>query len=314
MLAYIRLRLSGFSHCRLPMSRFLTVFPFRMITLASLKTTPSSTLSYWCKPHTSTTRKPIVFVHGIGVGIWSYASFLAEINKTQRDYSEGQIGIIAIEVMPISSRITGEIPTQETLCEEIMEIVNKHGWENFELVSNSYGTVIARNLYRRVQNSGRISSMVLIDPVPFLLHLPDVCYNFMRRSPRKANEHQLYYFASTDIAVANTLGRHFFWTDNILWKEDIRDCKVTVALSGRDLIVNTQAVGKYLAEDEPGYERFLTEDESGSGEIDAWKESSWKGEGLDILWFEDVDHAQVFEKARHYRRLVEVVRSYSADT
>ena len=99
---------------------------------------------------------------------------------------------------------------------------------------------------------------------------------------------------------------------NILWKENIRDRNVTVALSGKDLIVDTNAVGRYLAEDEPGYQRFLTEDESGTGESDNWKDLSWKGEGLDIVWFDKCDHAQVFENRRDYRRLVDIVRSYSA--
>ena len=313
-LTYIRLRFQGFQHFRLPLSRFLTVFPFRLISLASFKTTPSPTISYWYKPHTSTTRKPILFVHGIGIGLWPYLNFLTEINGSQRDSGDGDIGVIAIELMPISSRITGEIPSQKTLCEEIMQIVDRHGWGNFELVSNSYGTVVTTNILKLRNIKSRINSIVLIDPVTILLHLPDVAYNFTRRPPRKANEHQLYYFASTDVCVANSLGRHFFWVENILWKEAIRDYKVTVVLSGRDLITNTQAVGKYLAEDEPGYERFLTEDESGSSEIDIWKNRAWKGEGLDIVWFETLDHAQVFEKTKDYRRLVDIVRSYSADT
>ena len=313
-LTYVRLRLAGFQHFRLAFSRFLTVFPFRLITFASLRTTPSPTISYFYKPHTSTTRKPIVFVHGIGIGLWTYVNFLMEINKAQRGSSDGEIGIIAFEIMPISSRITGEIPTQETLCEDILEIVDRHGWGNFELVSNSYGTVITTNLLRLHGIKSRISSIVLIDPVSILLHLPDVAYNFTRRRPRKANEHQLYYFASTDICVSNSLGRHFFWAENILWKEVLRDFNVTVTLGGRDLISPTQAIGRYLAEDEPGYERFLTEDESGDSEIDGWKNRAWKGEGLDIVWFENLDHAQVFEKARDYRRVVDILRSYSADT
>lgn len=255
-----------------------------------------------------------MFVHGIGIGLWPYVNFLSQINKAQRDSSEGQIGIIAIELMPISFRITGEIQDHEVLCKEIMEIINKHGWDKFELVSHSYGSVITTNLLKMRDVAARISSIVLVDPVSILLHLPDVAYNFTRRLPRKANEHQLYYFASTDISVAHTLGRHFFWVQNILWKESLRDRNVTVVLSGRDIITNTHAVGKYLAEDEPGYERFLTEDEGGMGETDAWKDSSWKGEGLDIVWLEKLDHAQVFEKARDYRRLVDIVRSYSADT
>jgi pimeloyl-ACP methyl ester carboxylesterase len=308
------LRFYGFQFYRLPLSRFLTVFPFRFITLTSLKTTPSSTLSYWYRPHTSRTRKPVVFIHGIGIGLWPYVNFLIEINKAHRSSDDGQIGIIAIELMPISSRVTGEMPDHTILCKDINSIIrDRHGWDEFVLVGHSYGTVIAANLLK--SELGRsIKSLVLIDSVVFLLHLPDVAYNFTRRLPHKANEHQLYYFASTDIMVAHTLARHFFWMQNILWKEDLQDRNVTVVLSGKDLIVNTEAVGRYLSEDVPAYERFLTEDEAGAGESDSWKDVQWKGEGLDLVWLARCDHAQPFEKKQNYRRLVDIVRSYSADT
>ncbi|KAI4152850.1 MAG: hypothetical protein LQ340_002677 [Diploschistes diacapsis] len=313
-ITYVRLRLHGFQHYRLPFSRFLTVFPPRIITLASWRTSSSPPLSYWHKPHTSKTRKPIVFVHGIGIGLWPYVNFMIEVNKPHRDSSDGQIGIIAIELMPICSRITGEIQDQESICRGIMKTIGEHGWDRFELVTHSFGSVIATNLLKMQDAASRISSIALVDPASILLHLPDVAYNFTRRPPRKANEYQLYYFASTDICVANTIARHFFWAENILWKEALRNRKVTVVLCGRDLIVNTHAVGRYLAEDEPAYERFLAEDEGATVETDMWKDHSWKGEGLDIVWFENLDHAQVFEKARNYRRLVDIVRSYSADT
>jgi hypothetical protein len=50
-----------------------------------------------------------------------------------------------------------------------------------------------------------------------------------------------------DIGVNHTLARHFFWNKNVLWKKDIGDRKVTVSLTGRDLMVNTEAAGRYLA-------------------------------------------------------------------
>jgi hypothetical protein len=55
-----------------------------------------------------------------------------------------------------------------------------------------------------------------------------------------------------DIGVSHTLTRSFFWSDIILWKEDLGDRSVTYSLAGRDLIVNTEAVVSYLASSDCG--------------------------------------------------------------
>lgn len=147
-----------------------------------------------------------------------------------------------------------------------------------------------------------------------LLHLPDVAYNFTRRLPKEANEHQLYYFASMDMGVSHTLSRHFFWNENILWKKDLKGRRVTVSLGGRDLIVNTEAVGKYLSdnvefgdatmegnghaelnkEQSPqDYEGRLRGGERGgiksqTEDSEEWKYRSWTGKDIDVLWFPDL--------------------------
>jgi len=189
--------------------------------------------------------------------------------------------------------------------------------------------------------------MVLIDPVSILLHLPDVAFNFTRRKPKQANEHQLYYFASMDMSVSHTLSRHFFWNENVLWKKDIGRRRVTVSLSGRDLIVDTEAVGRYLStgvgsevpsgstsgddadtlidieeysETEENGMRLRGGEGEGTGdeEIDIddeeWKFRPWRGAGIDILWFKDLDHAQVFDKPATRRKIISAIRSYCEDT
>lgn len=285
-----------------------------MISLTTFRASPASSMSYWIQPHTSRTRKPIVFIHGVGIGLWPYIKFLREINAAYHT-DDGQIGIIAIELMPICARITPECPDQATICRDILSILRQHhAWDQFVLVAQSYGTVIAANMMKNKEISGHINSIVLIDPINFLLHLPDIAYNFTRRKPRKANEHQLWYFSCTDIMIAHTIARHFFWAENILWKEDVGQWKTTVVLGGRDLIVPVDVVGKYLVEDQPAYERFLNEGEGGLGGSDEWKERSWKGEGLDVLWLDHCDHAQSFENRQDYGRIMDVIRSYSADT
>ena len=291
----------AFHFHRLALKRFFTVFPFRPLTLLSTHKSPTKTLSYWHRPHTSKTRLPVLFIHGIGIGLYPYVNFLAQLNHTNKDNTaDGDVGIIAIEVMPISFRITRAALEKNEMCREILSILKKHGWEKVVLVSHSYGSVISTHLLQNTETQPFIGPLFLIDPVAFLLHLPDVAYNFTCRKPARANEHQLYYFASMDMGVAHTLGRRFFWSENIIWKSDIQDRCATVVLSGKDLIVDTETVGRYLAADD-----------SGTVIEDQWKDGKWKGNGLDILWFHDLDHAQVFDSKASCETLVNVVKGYS---
>jgi pimeloyl-ACP methyl ester carboxylesterase len=307
---------------------------------------------YWHRPHTSKTKLPIVFIHGIGIGLYPYTNFLKDLNSAdglEGGGSNDQVGIIAIEIMPVSFRITHAALSKDDLCSEIAKILAHHGWEKVVLVSHSYGTVVSTHLLKSPKTKSLVGPVVLMDPVSMLLHLPDVAYNFTRRPPQHANEHQLYYFASMDMSVAHTLSRHFFWSENVLWKEDLEGRNVTVSLSGCDLIVNTDAVARYLTSQNSSDEddsRTASasslvlvdvadpDDESASKgkangviseeveEIDeaeeleegaAWKHAAWTGKGIDVIWFEGLDHAQVFDKPASRRPVVRAIRAYCSE-
>lgn len=257
----------------------------------------------------------MLFIHGIGIGMYTYIHFLAQINKRDAKSTsqfanespklediDGDVGIIAIELMPISFRVTQAMPSSNELVIEIHRIVKHHGWDRFVLVSHSYGSVISTHLLHSEITASMVGPMVLIDPVSILLHLPDVAYNFTVRKPKQANEHQLYYFASMDMGVSHTLHRHFIWNECVLWKEDMAGRDVTVVCAGRDLIVDTVAVAKYVLEDDH-YREWVSED---------FKHRKWQGEGLDLLWFDHLDHAQVFDAKQDYSVLARVVREYSS--
>jgi pimeloyl-ACP methyl ester carboxylesterase len=187
---------------------------------------------------------------------------------------------------------------RDEICRQVNMILERHGFDRVVLASHSYGSVISTHLLQNPTTAAKIGPILLIDPVTFLLHLPDVAYNFTVRQPKGANEHQLYYFASQDMMVAQTLGRHFFWVHNILWKEDLSGRDVTVSLGGRDLIIDTETVGKYL---------------NGAdlkGEDQRWKDSEWRGRGLETIWWRTMDHAQVFERRDSRSKLVQVLREY----
>ena len=296
---HLYMRYHSFQFHRLRLSRCLTVFPPRPLSLLTTSTTPAKTLSYWHRPHTSKSQLPVLFIHGIGIGLWTYAGFLTQLNRIPNGRADGETGVIAIEIMPISFRLTHSALDRDKMIEEILKVVQSHGWTKFVLVAHSYGSVIATHLLRNPVSSPMVGAMLLVDPVSILLHFPDVAYNFTCRQPAGANEHQLYYFASMDMGVAHTLARKFFWQENILWKHDLRGRRATVILCGRDLIVNTEAVGRYLMADE---DHSMT--------APSWKQQKWKGQGLDMIWYDDFDHSQVFEAKQDYERLVKVVQEY----
>lgn len=338
----------GFHFHRLALKRFFTLFPFRPQTLLTTKRSPVTHLPYWRRKHTSKTKLPILFIHGIGIGLFPYIDFLADLNSAsgiEDGILDDQVGIIAIEILPVSSRITHPAMSKSAMSAEIAAILAHHGWDKVVVVSHSYGTVIATHLLKTPSAAHLVGPMVLIDPVCILLHLPDVAYNFTRRKPRRANEHQLYYFASMDMSVSHTLSRHFFWSENILWKEDLDGRNVTVSLSGKDLIVDTESVGRYMTSGNVPWTSSSTvssallidienvpkartngkavnwrsssvdpeADEESGAQIDAWKEQPWKGKGIDVIWFENVDHAQVFDKAATRRPLLRAIKTYCAE-
>ncbi|PVH88146.1 hypothetical protein DL98DRAFT_479348 [Cadophora sp. DSE1049] len=350
-LTYMKLLYHGFHFHRTNLARFFTLFPFRPQTLFTKYRSPAKHTTYWHRSHTSKTKLPVVFIHGIGIGLYPYTNFLSELNSTtglESADSDEQVGIIAIEIMPVSFRITHSALGRAEMCAEIEQILQQHllPGQKCVLVTHSYGSVITTHLLKKPSTAVLIGPVVLIDPVSVLLHLPDVAYNFTRRQPKRANEHQLYYFASMDMGVSHTLSRHFFWSENVLWKEDMKGRRLTVSLGGKDLIVNTEAVGRYLSEEKKvtnghgngngngnvkatgvlvDFEGRDDTEQSGTTEdetdheseheedivTEEWKSRPWEGTGVDVLWFKNLDHAQVFDKAATRRRVIDAITTYS---
>lgn len=312
---------NGFHLHRTSRWRFFALFPFRPLALLSTDKSPAKHLTYWHRPHTSKNRLPVLFIHGIGVGLYPYTKFLQDL-ALEPGHKDGDIGIIALELMPVSSRITHSALKKNVMVQEILQIVRHHGWSRFVLVSHSYGSIIAAHLLKSSLTASYIGPTVFIDPIAFLLHLPDVAYNFTARRPVRANEYQLWYFGSMDIGVVHTLARRFCWSENIIWKEDLglgadnsqEGRKVTVVLSGKDLIVDTEAVGEYLTGPlAKGTTAASTNILQASNDKvkSAWKTKPWEGIGLEVIWYEHLDHAQVFDLKKTRKPVVKVISAYS---
>ncbi len=75
-------------------------------------------------------------------------------------------------------------------------------------------------------------------------------------------------------------------------------------LSGRDLIVNTEQVGRYLTGTQSPEEEGMD-----------WKTNldGWVGDdGMKVVWCDELDHAQIFDSKFWMPRLVDEVLDHSA--
>ncbi|KAI0028473.1 hypothetical protein K488DRAFT_89695 [Vararia minispora EC-137] len=298
----VAMRALGFDHYDVP-GAWRRAFPPRPVLALLALFSPSATtpdIPYWYRPHRAKDKLPILFLHGIGIGLWPYLPFLRELVAQDPD-----IGILALELLPISARITSPPPPRPALLTALTNTLDAHRLPRAVLAAHSYGTALAAYALRHPPLANRIPAALLVDPIPFLLHHPAVAYNFVYRAPRTANEWQLWYFAARDPDVARALGRHFHWFEAVLFREDLGlarpvHCdadgagpgrRVAVALAGRDQLVDAPAVRRYLTgEDEP--------------------RERWEGGGLEVLFFEGEDHATVFDDGRKRRMLREVVRRF----
>ncbi|KAH7140100.1 hypothetical protein B0J13DRAFT_61299 [Dactylonectria estremocensis] len=292
----------GFEYHHKSRANAARVFPPRPQELVGGRQSPSSQLSYWHRPHSAEDKLPVVFFHGIGIGLWTYIGFLAKLAGTKRN-ERGSIGIIAVEVLPVSFRLTSPVLSKMEFLEQITTIIDHHYWQEFSVVSHSYGSVLTTHMLHSPSLHHRILSVTLIDPVTIALHLPHVAYNFTRRQPKMANEWQLWYFASTDPAVALCLGRFFFWRENILWKDELlvsqsggrkTERKVAISLAGRDLIVDTAAVSDYLDANE------------GANRNEPSREESAR---MNVVMWPKLDHAQLFDDASAADSVLRMIRS-----
>ncbi|KAH9955230.1 hypothetical protein BC827DRAFT_882947 [Russula dissimulans] len=359
----------GFTHHNT--RKWFHAFPPRpLLALLSRPSRDAETnIPYWYRPHRSRTKLPILFIHGIGIGLLPYIPFLRDLAAQDPD-----VGILAIEILPITMHITAPPLGRDAMCAAITRILDAHGLHRFVLVGHSYGTAISAHLLRRqwgstdrpsiplnstVRNengvaianfdnhvttnddnehsqngsgSDRIAAALLIDPVPFLLHHPSVAYNFVYRKPRRANEWQLWYFASREPDTARALSRHFFWFESILFREDVlaaasgggsdsggavagvaegkkererrgkrkQPLPITVSLAGRDQIVDAPAVHAYLTGGNSGVQ----------GEGSAGSPSRWAQDAFEVLYFPELDHATVFDTPKDRAPLLGVLRRF----
>ncbi|OLN85551.1 hypothetical protein CCHL11_05807 [Colletotrichum chlorophyti] len=334
----------GFRYYKQSVSTFFKVFPFRLVNLLPFTNSAANGMSYWYRPHKSTTQRPVVFIHGLGIGLIPYMFWLRTIPK--------DVGILAVEMLPISGRVTSyPLPSTLELCEMIAKCVaqqralqpapnagEKAVWDDFVLIGNSYGTLLMSQLLRRADFAPRVAACILIDPVSLLLHLPDVAYNFTRREPTPSlrgrtghgNEWEIWWASSTDAGTAHALARRLCWRESTMWREmltpSLRNIEAgyyasnsfqEIAVFGNGVQVGMRSTVVLGGEDCVTHPKAVASYVySGDvkwthDDIETWKSYEWAGKDeLELMYLDGKDHGQGIMVPFPHKPIQKVIETY----
>jgi len=100
--------------------------------------------------------------------------------------------------------------------------------------------------------------------------------------------------------------------------------KVTAVFGGKDILVDTNAVGRYLIGASFQGPQMTDKAIRVASDIkratvlglvgadrEEWKTRPWMGSGLEVLWFEQLDHGQVFKLETTIRPIIKAIRVYT---
>ncbi|CAF4175180.1 unnamed protein product [Rotaria sordida] len=197
---------------------------------------------------------PIIFFHGIGSGLMMYQPFIARIHK---EFSRRR-RIIFISMRCICMRYPSlkDIPNMSETIDSIQLIFDYYQLKKAIFIGHSYGTACLSWIVQKCPQY--ISRLIFLDPICFALFEPYVVYNFVYRIPYRLGHLYLYYFVCRELGISYVISRHFWWTQNNLFIEQIpsytnKILPTHVLLSGHDCIVNVHLIKDYLIDNDIDY-------------------------------------------------------------
>ena len=176
---------------------------------------------------------------GIGVG---FAHYIPLINILPRN-----VPIYLIEWPHVAMRLSFAIPSIAATLSLIRTILSADSCLCACFLAHSLGTAAVTWMLHDPETRPFVGSTVLLDPITFLLCDPTVAFNFIYREPQTVLELVMNYFVSQEMGIAYSLSRHFHWSRNVLFVEDLpRKGRNVIILAEEDVIVPAKAVERYL--------------------------------------------------------------------
>uniref|UniRef100_A0A7S1USR7 AB hydrolase-1 domain-containing protein n=1 Tax=Grammatophora oceanica TaxID=210454 RepID=A0A7S1USR7_9STRA len=185
-----------------------------------------------------TGRLPIIFVHGIGVGLIAYMGIIDHFLESGRP-------ILLPEIPYVSGFRPWQSPnavlSPSVVTSTMVDMLATHGFFRGTFVGHSYGTVWLSYMVKYARQA--VAAVCFLDPICFGLHYPRLTKQFVYVRPDPGS---ISYMVRTDVIVNWTIQRSFPWAWIILFAEQLEHIPCSVFLSESDMLVPAAKVEEYM--------------------------------------------------------------------
>jgi pimeloyl-ACP methyl ester carboxylesterase len=159
------------------------------------------------------TRLPIFFMHGLGIGFVHYLMLLWHLPR--------DVDLFLLEWPHVCMQLTTDVPRNEDTTRLVSSVLDAHGHKAACFLAHSLGTTAVSWLLADEATRSIVAATVMLDPIVFLLCDPTVATNFVYKPPRNTVDFLMHFFLSRELFISRALSRHFNWSHNILFIEDL---------------------------------------------------------------------------------------------
>lgn len=181
---------------------------------------------------------PLVFIHGIGLGLLPYMQLIDALLKLGRPL-----------FLPEIPFVSGFRPWQSPNCvlqpavvtSTMTAMLATHGYLRAHWLGHSYGTTWLSYMCQLAESA--VASLMFLDPICFGLHIPCLAKQFVYSRPDPGT---ISYIVRTDVIVKWTIQRSFPWAWIVLFLEQIGNRPCHIFLSENDALVPAKRIKQYL--------------------------------------------------------------------
>lgn len=185
----------------------------------------------------ASSRTPLVFVHGLGVGLVVYFLFIYRL-------SQRHSGEMLVPEFPFLAMAPWEsVPSAREVVAQLQDMLSANGHTAAHFCGHSFGSVVIGWVLKMSPSS--VLYTTLLEPAQFLMIKAEALNKVLHGAPRDCYEMFVRYFAFRELFTVNLLCRNFFWEQSIMWPEDLF-VPCVIELAGDDHIVQSRFVRRLL--------------------------------------------------------------------
>mmetsp|Transcript_16334 Transcript_16334/g.21351 ORF Transcript_16334/g.21351 Transcript_16334/m.21351 type:complete len:487 (+) Transcript_16334:192-1652(+) len=185
-------------------------------------------IRYWLWQNYSMrkTEPPVLFLHGLGLGIAPYASMIIQLFRDAKfrnasGFVVPDLWYVAM-VSPVELALRGGVPDRIAHLDAIRHALNTLNATCFDIFSHSYGSIIAGWLVKFEPKM--VSHLALAEPVSILLHYSRVCRKFLydlEPTGTSLIKAIIRRAVALDACIVHVMMRSFWWQENSLFLSDL---------------------------------------------------------------------------------------------